>query len=88
MYIGSYNSFIIMSFSMYIHELKDWPNFYWNEEAITKLLIPLRYQQGLLIGKLENVGFDLRSEAVLQTLTQDVIKTSEIENEIFDQYYC
>ena len=33
---------------MYIHDLKDWPKFEWNQEVVLDLLVPLRHQQGLL----------------------------------------
>jgi Fic family protein len=70
---------------MYIHELENWPNFFWDQESLTDVLIQLRHQQGRLIGGMESLGFHLREETVLQTLTQDVIKSSEIEGEILDQ---
>jgi Fic family protein len=44
----------------------------------------VRYQQGRLIGHMEGLGFSLREEAVLNTLTEDVLKTSEIEGEILN----
>ena len=47
--------------------------------------MPVRHQQGLLTGKMHSLGFNLQSEALLQTLTQDIIKSSEIEGEILDQ---
>lgn len=72
-------------FSMYIHELKNWPEFTWNKEKIAELLSAVRYRQGRLIGNMEALGFALREEAVLQTLTQEVIKSSEIEGEVLDQ---
>jgi Fic family protein len=34
---------------------------------------------------MEALGFDLRAEAVLATLTEDVLKSSEIEGEILDK---
>ncbi len=70
---------------MYIHELKYWPIFQWNKESIFERLIPVRHQQGVLIGKMESLGFNLRTEATLQTLTREVIKSSEIEGEILDR---
>src|ERR1700722_18366112 len=70
---------------MYIYELENWPNFLWEQENLTNLLVQLRHQQGRLIGGMESIGFHLRDETVLQTLTQDVIKSSEIEGEILDQ---
>lgn len=70
---------------MYIHELKNWPNFLWDREKISNLLVQLRHQQGRLLGRMELMGFRLCEETVLQTLTQDVVKSSEIEGEILDR---
>lgn len=69
---------------MYIHGLADWPHFRWNNEALAKPLAEVRHRQGLLIGHMGALGFDLRQEAVLQTLTADVLKSSEIEGEKLD----
>jgi Fic family protein len=69
---------------MFIHELKDWPQFHWNRERLAEPLAALRHQQGRLIGHMEALGFNLRQEAVLQTLTEDVLKSSEIEGEKLD----
>jgi len=69
---------------MYIHELADWPHFRWNNEVLAKPLAEVRHRQGLLIGHMGALGFDLRQEAVLQTLTTDVLKSSEIEGEKLD----
>ena len=49
----------------YIHELKEWPRFRWNEGLAAKHLAPVRHRQGRLIGRMEALGFDLRAEAVL-----------------------
>ena len=69
---------------MYIHERKDWPDFTWDHASITPLLSDVRHTQGRLLGKMEGLGFHLREEATLATLTQDVIKTSEIEGQTLD----
>ena len=69
---------------MYIHELAEWPDFHWNKERLAELLAAVRHRQGLLIGHMGALGFNLRQEAVLQTLTADVIKSSEIEGEKLD----
>ena len=50
----------------YIHELKEWPRFRWDEGLAAKHLAPVRHRQGRLIGRMEALGFDLRAEAVLQ----------------------
>jgi Fic family protein len=65
----------------YIHELPDWPRFRWNSERLADTLAATRHQQGRLVGNMESLGFSLRQEAVLETLTADVLKTSEIEGE-------
>lgn len=64
---------------MYIHELQDWPRFRWDREGLTEPLAAVRHRQGRLIGRMEALGFNLRQEAVLHTLTADVLKSSEIE---------
>jgi Fic family protein len=69
---------------MYIHELQDWPRFHWNDGKLSTALASVRHRQGRLIGHMEALGFDLRQEAVLQTLTGDVLKSSEIEGERLD----
>jgi len=69
---------------MYIHELKDWPRFHWSTEKLAGPLASVRHQQGRLIGHMEALGFDLQQEAVLETLTSDVLKSSEIEGEKLD----
>jgi Fic family protein len=68
---------------MYIHERKEWPQFTWDVNQITSLLAVVRHKQGKLTGRMISLGFDLQDEATLETLTQDVIKTSEIEGEFF-----
>lgn len=70
---------------MYIYEHEDWPQFQWDREKLSELLAQIRYRQGRLIGNMEALGFSLREEAMLQTLTQEVIKSSEIEGEVLDQ---
>jgi Fic family protein len=69
---------------MYIHERKDWPRFEWNRERLAEPLADVRHRQGRLTGHMEALGFNLRQEAVLQTLTTDVLKSSEIEGEKLD----
>ena len=65
----------------YIHERPDWPAFRWNRERVDTPLTTVRHQQGRLSGHMEALGFPLQQEAVLKTLTEDVVKSSEIEGE-------
>ncbi|MCK9421301.1 MAG: Fic family protein [Bacteroidales bacterium] len=68
----------------YIHQLKNWPQFTWNNDDLLYLLGKVRNLQGKLVGRMEALGFDLRKEAVLETITLDVIKSTEIEGEILN----
>ncbi|WP_067734184.1 Fic family protein [Novosphingobium naphthalenivorans] len=69
----------------YLYHLPDWPAFRWREDEIATPLAAVRHRQGRLIGRMEGLGFDLRNEAVLTTLTDDVLKSSEIEGENLDK---
>jgi Fic family protein len=71
--------------AVYIHQLPAWPNFTWDQHSLAGQLAAVRHRQGRLIGRMQALGFALREEAVLQTLTEDVIKSSEIEGEILDK---
>ena len=69
----------------YIHEHPDWPRFRWRNEDTLQLLAAVRHNQGRLMGQMESLGFEFRQEALVRTLTQDVVKTSEIEGERLDE---
>jgi Fic family protein len=68
----------------HIYERADWRRFRWSSEAISDQLAAVRHHQGRLLGRIESLGFKLRAETTLQTLTQDALKTSEIEGELLD----
>ncbi len=70
--------------AVYIHQLPHWPRFTWRQEQVAPLLAEVRHRQGRLLGRMEGMGFRLQSEASLQTLTLDVLKSSEIEGELLD----
>jgi Fic family protein len=66
---------------IYIHQKENWTDFKWDNKIVTKKIGEVRYLQGRLFGKMESIGFNLQNEAVLNTLTLDVLKSSEIEGE-------
>ncbi len=66
----------------YIHEIADWPNFTWDSAKLSPVLAEVRHKQGRLLGRMEGLGFQLRNEASLATLTSDVVKSSAIEGEV------
>lgn len=68
----------------YIHELNAWPSFKWDAEMVLSLLSKVRHKQGRIHGTMNALGFDLKKETLLRTLTLDVLKSSEIEGELLD----
>ena len=69
---------------MYLHQNKDWPNFYWDNDILVPYVSKVRDLQGRLIGRMEGLGFELREEAVLEILTEDIVKSSAIEGEFLN----
>ncbi len=68
----------------YIHEDPNWPSLRWDEAFLLSLLADIRHQQGRLLGKMQGMGFRLRSEASLNNLTADITQSSAIEGEQLD----
>ncbi|MCF0057997.1 Fic family protein [Dyadobacter sp. CY356] len=68
--------------STYIHQRKYWPQFSWDEAELSTVLGEVRYIQGKINGRMEAFGFTSKSETILKTLTEDVLKSSEIEGEV------
>ena len=70
----------------YIYQNPDWHNFMWHGEKIQKLLLDIKKAQGYLLGKMDSLGFDIKNNALLQVLTENIIKSSEIEGQILDKH--
>lgn len=68
----------------YIWQHEDWPHFRWDEAKIGILLAAVRHRQGLLLGKLSALGFNVQSNTMLDVMTQDVASSSEIEGVLLD----
>lgn len=68
----------------YIWQASDWPNWRYDLASLAAPLAEASRAQGLLLGRLADVGMALRDQANLVALTEDVIKTSEIEGERLD----
>ena len=65
----------------YIYEYSNWPVFEWDDSKIQLVLGQVRHLQGRVLGQMSSLGFKIQEEALLSTLTQDVLKSSEIEGE-------
>src|SRR5689334_2929010 len=70
---------------MYIWGQKKWPHLSWDSGRLAALLGQVSRKQGRLIGRMQDLGFELRREAQLSTLTEDVVRSSEIEGEKLDR---
>jgi Fic family protein len=70
---------------MYIWQRPEWPSFRWDASLLLEPLAAARLRQGRLLGGMASLGFDLKLEARLETLTEDVVKSSQIEGEDFDR---
>ncbi len=68
----------------YIYQYKAWPNFTWNETQISNILGKVRHLQGKIFGQMIRLGFSLKEETYLSTLTLDILKSSEIEGEFLN----
>lgn len=66
----------------FIYQQPEWPHFTWQHARLETLLAQVRHQQGRLLGRMEGLGFGLRNEAVLESLTLEALKSSEIEGEL------
>jgi len=65
----------------YIWQLKDWPHWVYDRQRLAPLLAQVHRAQGHFLGRMHDLGLDLRDQATLRVLTEDVLKTSEIEGE-------
>ena len=82
-----YNIRIIFGENMkYIYQNSDWHSFRWCGEKIQNLLLEIKKSQGYLLGKMDSLGFDVKNNALLQVLTENIIKSSEIEGQILDKH--
>lgn len=71
-------------YGLYIWQAPEWPALSWDDKSLSKLLGQVSREQGRLLGAMEALGLELRNETHLRTLTEDVVKSSEIEGETLD----
>jgi Fic family protein len=79
-----FTAYFAENMATYIYQRTQWPRFVWNQENLISRLAAVRHHQGRLMGRMEGMGFNLQAEANLHILTQDVLKSSEIEGEMLN----
>jgi Fic family protein len=68
----------------YIHEQPGYPKFTWDKDLIVNLLTSVSVLQGRILGKMQQFGFGIQQEAMLNAMTEEITKSSEIEGEILN----
>ncbi len=68
----------------YIWQASDWPHWRFDLTALAGPMAEVSRAQGHLLGRLSDAGMALRDQASLAALTEDVVKTSEIEGELLN----
>lgn len=69
----------------WIWQKKGWPRFTWQADVLLPFLSHARLEQGKLLAKVSGIGFDLSREASADVLTEEAMKTSEIEGELLNR---
>jgi Fic family protein len=71
---------------MFIWELPDWPTWRFDSSRLVDVMTAVSRAQGRLSGRMQDLGFELNAQASLSVLTEDVLRTSEIEGERLNAY--
>ena len=71
--------------AVYIWQHADWPNFKWNEARVSEMLVSVQARQSRLVGMLSALGFNLQKQTALESMTEDVVRSSEIEGELLNR---
>lgn len=69
---------------MYIYQHENWPHFIWDQTRVLTLLAQVKWAQGLLLGKMQNLGFEIKGKAQLQSLTEEILKSNQIEGQLLN----
>ena len=68
----------------YIYQQADWANFYWDKIQVLEKLAEVKAMLGYLLGQMSNLGFEIQNQTLLEVLTDNIQKSSEIEGETLD----
>ena len=69
---------------MYLHERENWWQFTYDSSKVLKLLGRIRVKQGMVLGSLSTLGFEFQDEAMLSTMSVELVRSSEIEGEMLN----
>ena len=66
----------------YIHEYDKWLEFHYDVSEVANLLGLVRAKQGFVLGRMLSLGFELQDDAILSSLSLELVRSSEIEGEL------
>lgn len=66
---------------MYIYQRDDWWQFQYDKDAVMNKLGAVRARQGMMLGRMQSLGFDFQEEAMLATMSLELVRSCEIEGE-------
>lgn len=69
---------------MYLHQRNNWWDFHFDKEAVMNKLGPVRAKQGIMLGRMLSLGFDFQDEAMLTTMSLELVRSCEIEGEVLN----
>ncbi|MBO7639045.1 MAG: DUF4172 domain-containing protein, partial [Treponema sp.] len=69
---------------MYLHQRKNWWKFRYDKEVVMNKLGSVRAKQGLMLGRMLSMGFDFQDEAMLTTMSLELVRSCEIEGEVLN----
>lgn len=69
---------------IYIWQYPEWPSFTWNDSRLIALLSEVRNLEGKIQGMMGGLGFDVQSMTALNVMTEDVLRSNEIEGVILN----
>ena len=69
---------------IYIWQYPEWPSFTWNDSRLIALLSEVRNLEGKIQGMMGGLGFDVQSITALNVMTEDVLRSNEIEGVILN----
>ena len=69
---------------IYIWQYPEWPSFTWNDSRLIALLSEVRNLEGMIQGMMDGLGFNVQSMTALNVMTEDVLRSNEIEGVILN----
>lgn len=70
--------------TMYLHQRNNWWEFRYDKETVMNKLGSVRVKQGLMLGRMQSMGFDFQDEAMLTTMSLELVRSCEIEGEVLN----